>query len=368
MANIQFFDSPTIHDLLINLSQEEAIGFRDIVEKTFEDVSVGGERQYQPMPSVSNRANGQNTLFRPFTSDSSVGTKITVHAAPNPDGTKEPLHGTIILTDGIGIPTAVLGSEEITGYRTSMNVMVPFSWRKHVNNIVIFGGGLQALWHTRLILTLRGEEVNKITYVNTSKDRVDNLITTINKEKQDRWSTNASFHFLHTTSSNYQGDLEAFLKTADAVFCTTPSKKPLIPARYLTQGRIRQPFISAIGSWLPEMWELDHGLLHHAISAGDGYNPVSGESRGVVLTDDRDFALQNCGELVSSGIAAQDVVELGEIISLQKDKSSRQRIEQTNRFISEGFVAYKSIGVSLTDLTVSNGILELLKNKRKEHL
>ncbi|OJJ56204.1 hypothetical protein ASPSYDRAFT_48483 [Aspergillus sydowii CBS 593.65] len=368
MADIKFFDNPAIYDVLINLSQQEAIGFRDIVEKTFEDVSVGGERQYQPMPSVSNRANGQNTLFRPFTSDSSVGTKITVEPAPNPDGTKEPLHGTIILTDGIGIPTAVLSSEEVTGYRTSMNVMVPFSWRKHVDNIVIFGGGMQALWHTRLILTLRGLEVKNITYASPIKDQVDKLIATINKEKQGRWSTSASFHFLNTTSSNYQTELQALLKTADAVFCTTPSKKPLFPASYLTQDRTRQPLISAIGSWLPEMWELDHGLLHHAISAEDGYNPVSGEGRGVVLTDDRDFALQNCGELVNSGIAAKDVVELGEIISLQKNRSSRQRIEKTNKFISEGFVAYKSIGVSLTDLTVSNGILELLKNKRKEHL
>lgn len=367
MADIKFFDNPAIYDVLINLSQSEAIGFRDIVEKTFEDVSVGGERQYQPMPSVSNRANGQNTLFRPFTSDSSVGTKITVEPAPNPDGTKEALHGTIILTDGIGIPTAVLSSEEVTGYRTSMNVMVPFSWRKHVENIVIFGGGMQALWHTRLILTLRGPEVKSITYANPVEEQVTKLIATINKEKQGRWTTSASFHFLNTTASSYQAELQALLKTADAVFCTTPSRKPLFPASYLTQGRTRQPFISAIGSWLPEMWELDHGLLHHAISGADGYNPVSGERRGVVLTDDRDFALQNCGELVNSGIAAKDVVELGEIISLQKDKSSA-KIEQTAKFISEGFVAYKSIGVSLTDLTVSNGILELLKNKRREHL
>jgi len=100
MANIQVLDNPTIHELLINLSLEETIAFRKILEQTFEDVSVGGERQYQPMPSVANRANGQNTLFRPFTSDSSIGAKITVEPAPAPDGTKDPLHGIIVLTDG----------------------------------------------------------------------------------------------------------------------------------------------------------------------------------------------------------------------------------------------------------------------------
>ncbi|ODM20207.1 hypothetical protein SI65_03260 [Aspergillus cristatus] len=230
---------------------------------------------------------------------------------------------------------------------------------------------MQALWHTRLILTFRGSEVKNITYASPTKDQVDKLIATVTKENQARWKSNASFHFIDTTARNYQRDLQALLKTTDAIFCTTPSQKPLFPASYLTQGRSHQAFISAIGSWQPQMIELDHALLHHAISANDGYNSVTGESRGVVLTDDRDFALQNCGELVNSGIPARDVVELGEIIALRKLKGNptRDRIDKTTKFISEGFVVYKSIGVSLTDLTASNAILELAKNKqRQQHL
>lgn len=368
MANIQVLDNPTIHDLLINLSQEETIAFRKVLEQTFEDVSVGGERQYQPMPSVANRANGQNTLFRPFTSDSSVGTKIVVEPAPRPGGKKDPPHGIIVLTDGNGNPTAILSSEEVTGYRTSMNAMVPFSWRKHVDNIVIFGAGMQAIWHTRLILALRGSEVKKITYASPGKDRVDQLIATVTEENQARWNSNASFHFIDTTARDYQSDLQALLTTTDAIFCTTPSQKPLFPAGYLTQGRTRQPFISAVGSWLPQMIELEHALLHRAISAGDGYNSVTGESRGVVLVDDLDFALENCGELVNSGISAGDVLEIGEILALKKGKGTtkQDQIDRTIKFISEGFIVYKSIGVSLTDLTASNAILALAKNKQPQ--
>lgn len=370
MANIQILDNPTIHKLLINLSQKEAIAFRGVLEKTFEDVSVGGERQYQPMPSVANRANGQNTLFRPFTSDSSTGTKITVEPAPGPDGKRDPLHGIIVLTDDKGNPTAVLSSDEVTGYRTSMNAMVPFSWRKRVENVVVFGGGMQALWHTRLILTLRGSEVKSITYAGRVKARVDELIATVTQENEAHWKSNVSFHFIDTTTADYQRDLQALLKTTDAVFCTTPSQKPLFPASYLTQGRSHQPFISAVGSWQPHMIELDHALLHHAILATDGYNSVTGESRGVVLTDDRDFAIQNCGELINSGIQTRDVVELGEIIALRNGRgnSTQDRVEKTNKFISEGFIVYKSIGVSLTDLTTSNAILELAKGERQQCL
>lgn len=373
MANVQVLDNPTVHRLLINLSREETKGFRQIVEQTFEDFSVGGERQYQPLPNTVNRANGQNTLFRPFTSDSCIGTKITVEPAPEPDGTKDPLHGVLVLCDGKGNPTGVLSAEEVTGYRTSMNAMVPFSWRNNVDNIVIFGNGMQALWHTRLVLTLRGSEVKTITYVNPGKDALDMPITTVSKENQALWKSSCSFHFIDTTASGFQQRIETSLSDADCIFCTTPSKTPLFPSSYLNKERRRRPFISAIGSWQPSMIEIDPSLLHHGISDKDGYNPVTGEAKGVILVDDRDFGLKNCGELVQSGVAAKDIVELGEIIALRNGRGkpnllTREHLKKLNDFISEGFVIYKSVGVSLTDLTVSNSILDLSKNRREQHL
>lgn len=104
MATIQVLDNPTIHNLLINLSKEETTSFRDTIEQTLEAFSINGERQYQPPPSIVNRPNGQNTLFRQFTSDSCIGTKITVEPAPAPGpgpdgqshGRKDPLHGVIV--------------------------------------------------------------------------------------------------------------------------------------------------------------------------------------------------------------------------------------------------------------------------------
>jgi len=50
-----------------------------------------------------------------------------------------------VLCDGKGNPIGVLSAEEVIGYRTSMDAMVPFSWRKHVDNIVVFESGMQAL-------------------------------------------------------------------------------------------------------------------------------------------------------------------------------------------------------------------------------
>lgn len=370
MSDIRVLDNSTIRDLLINQSKEETDGFRHIVEKTFEDFSTGGERQYQPRPSVINRPNGQNTLFRPFTSDSGIGAKIVVEPAPGPDGKRDSLHGLIVVCDGKGKPNGILSAEEVTGYRTSMNVMVPFFWRKHVENIVIFGTGLQALWHTRLILALRGSEIKSITYVKPGRNQVDQLIATVSEENRAHWQADCSFRFIDTTVFGALQQLESCLICADCIFCTTPAKKPLFSAGYLSRRALRRPFISAVGSWQPDMIELDPSVLDRALADRAGYNPVTGETRGVVLVDDREFALTNSGELVQGNVMAGDVVEIGEIIALKNGKGisnsvTKADIEKTEHFFSEGFVVYKSVGLSLTDLTVSNAILALSRDRQQ---
>lgn len=251
--------------------------------------------------------------------------------------------------------------------------MIPFSWRKNFDRIVIFGGGMQALWHTRLILTLRGSEVKSITFANPSEERIDALIKTVCEENEARWKSNCSFHFIKTSAPDFQQQIETHLSDIDCVFCTTPSRKPLFPASYLTKRKDsnRLPFISAIGSWQPDMIELDPELLHHAIAADGGYSPLSGEAKGVVLVDDRDYALLNSGEVIQSRRTAQDMVELGQIIAIKSGKLRNlhhEQLEQTNRYISEGFIVYKSIGISLTDLTAANAVLALVQKKKDHHL
>ncbi|KAI9154893.1 cyclodeaminase [Paramyrothecium foliicola] len=369
MAAVQHLHNDAIHDLLINLSKDEAINFRNIVEKTFEDFSAGGERQIQPEPCASNRPDGRRILFRGFSSDVCVGTKIVVEPPTKANGTKDPLRGTILLMDGQGIPTSILDAEEVTGYRTSMNVMVPFSWRKKVDKIVIFGTGMQALWHSRLILRLRGPEVKTITYVGVFKSQADEFIAKISGENDTNWKASVSFDFLDATSSDFQKRIETRLSDVDCVFCTTPSRKPLFPARYLTKrlgNGANQPLVSAIGSWQTDMIELDPELLRTVATSG-GYNPETGTTKGAVLVDDRNYALLNSGEMVQSKVTSSDLVELGHIVALRNGKTqpvNGENVADTNRFISEGFVVYKSIGVSTTDLTVADAIQTLIQSKQ----
>ena len=119
------------------------------------------------------------------------------------------------------------------------------------------------------------------------------------------------------------------------------------------------------------MIEVDPAVLHLAVASDTGYNPMTGKDEGVILADDRDFALTNSGELVQSKIAAKDIVELGEIIGLKNGKGTPEALantsaQKTDRFLSEGFVVYKSVGVSLTDLTVSNAIIEQIRRREQK--
>lgn len=372
MSDIQTLDNAIIHNLLINLSKQETICFQSVIEKALKAFSISDERQHQPNPSIINRVNGLHALFRPFTSESSIGTKIIVQPAPGDDGKNSPLRGVILICDRKGIPTGLLPAEEITGYRTAMCAMIPFSWRNHVENIVIFGAGMQALWHTRLILALRGSEVKRITFVNRSRTRADGLVATILQENETRWRSGCVFGFVDATD---RMNLQGCIKDADCVFCTTPSREPLFPAEYLSldmDGRGRRPFISAVGSRDPDMIELDPVLLHRVITGNDGgYNPITGDERGVVLTDDREFAIQHCGEFVQTK-TTENIVELGEIVDLRfgphTDHARKRHIERASEFLPEGFVIYKSIGVGLTDLAAGEAILALFRKQQQKPL
>ncbi|KAL4998581.1 hypothetical protein BDV10DRAFT_201252 [Aspergillus recurvatus] len=361
MTSIRVLDNSTIHDLLINLSRQETLNFLLILEQTLLEFTTR-EHHYQPTPSVVNRPNGQNTLFRPFTSTSNIGTKIS-DPAPDASGKGDSQSGVVALCDEKDAPSGVLSAEEVTGYSTSMNAMVPFFWRKHVKNIAIFGAELRASWHSWLILALRGAEVESITYISRDRERANKLLAAISAENDTRSTTH---------EGKFQQDLESCLREADYIFCATPAKKSLFPASYLarlslgSRNSSRLPFVSAVGSWQPDMIELDPVLLRLALAED---STITEKDEGAILVDDGKFALANSGELVQSQIAAKNIVELGEIIALREGKTgelsgvvTRRSLKEMNHFISERFVVYESVGVSLTDLTVSNAIMDLVSH------
>ncbi|XDG05426.1 hypothetical protein ABKA04_005041 [Annulohypoxylon sp. FPYF3050] len=357
MSGLTILSDAAVHRLLIGLTKQEILAFQTTLSKCLREFSVGKERQFQPAPGIVNRPNGQKTLFRLFTSPTAVGAKIIVDPAPTSGGTKLPLQGIVTLCDQNGLPKGVLNAGELTGYRTSLIAMIPYMWRQNTEHIVVYGSGKQALWHIRLALALRGDEIKSITVVNRSEARAKEMLDKIAGENAAHWKSSAAITYLDPSSSG----LENALKSADAIFCTVPSKEPLFPAKYkLGQGqRTRSPYISAIGSWQPDMIELDPALVKSIIAdAENGFHPEK-DLAGVILVDDQDSVLTHTGEGVKSELKVEDMIEVGKIFHLREQEADPARKEKLNKWLGEGLVVYKSVGVSVTDLAAAEEILKL---------
>ncbi|KAF2014083.1 NAD(P)-binding protein [Aaosphaeria arxii CBS 175.79] len=375
MSALTILGNATIERLLLNLSKEEVIQFQKEIEDCLIDYSSKGERQYQPQPGIVNRSNNQKVLFRPFTSPNAVGIKIIVHPAlnrahadvpsrqtcpsiPESGNQQLPLNGVLILCDDQGIPTGLLNAKEITSYRTSLNALIPYVLRRKTSSIIVFGAGMQALWHIRLALALRGTETALITIVNRSEPRAQKLIQTLREDNDSRWNSTCEFGFLNSSSLEDSRRLQRQLSTADVIFCTLPSQQPLFSLASLKlEGRKEQyPLITAVGSWQANMIEVDPEILRYAANA-EGIC-VDGKTPQTILVDDVDNALVHSGEIVQSGLGRMQMGEIGEIL-LQKRNGSMTK--DMAAWLAQGLVVYKSIGVSVTDLAAGNAILALAK-------
>ena len=369
MAEFTVLANAVIQELLLGLSKDDIGYFLKELEDTLIAYSCGKERQYQPDAGIINRPGGQKILFRPFTSSTTVGTKIIVHpptseapgteqkTSANMQTNHAPLNGTMVLTDKYGHPTGFLNAEEVTGFRTSLSAMIPYVSRRRTDKIVVFGAGKQALWHSRLALTLRGAEVTSITIVNRSEARAQELIKSLKEENVTRWHSPCQFHFLNSSKdSGAQEKLRSCLAEADVIFCTVASQQPLfsIEALALEKRQGMYPLITAVGSWQPDMIEVHPEILRH-VTSSNGIN-----ANDVILVDDAEAALLHSGEIIQSGLTKTQIQEIGQI--LRWKRNSEMTSSQT-MWLEEGLVVYKSIGVSMTDLAAGNSILALAERK-----
>ncbi|ENH71329.1 hypothetical protein FOC1_g10006186 [Fusarium oxysporum f. sp. cubense race 1] len=343
-------DNSIIHDLLISLSRADIVRFQRDLENSLIEFSAGNEGKFQLNPDFINRPNGQKTIFRTFTSPDAVGMKIIVTPAPveSPNGNtaNPPLNG-------------LLNAAEVTGFRTTLCALIPWTWRRHTENIVIFGTGKQGLWHTRLALALRGSEIKSVTIINRSVARAQSLVAQVTEENQKYWKSS-----LDPSQPDYSKRLAAVLSTADAVFCTVGSTSPLFSFQEVLRGtRSRLPFISAIGSWQSDMMELDPELLRYAAGRPDSYSP-RGASGSIIVDDAQEFLVKS-GEVMQSGLKAEQMLQVGEILNWQQEKSGLegQDRERLASWLADGFVVYEGVGVSVTDLAAGNAILEIAKDR-----
>ncbi|KAH7142877.1 shikimate/quinate 5-dehydrogenase [Dactylonectria estremocensis] len=365
-----------VKNLLVNLGKNDVSSFANTLQMAFQSYSIGKESQYQPHRQGVTRPNGQTTLFMPATLADGVSVKVVGVPAPQRSGSAglaPPLRGVLVLCDDEGKCIGILNSEEFTAFRTSLGSISLYQYRRKTDHIVVFGAGKQALWHLRLALVLRSLDIKTVTIINRSAERAIQLINRLREmdgESTVKVAQSASLHILDSDSlpqEEFQDRTRAAIQRADAIFCTTPTKKPLFPAEWLMgdQGRQKTRYISAIGSYNLDMSELDPELLRltSATTFGTHHPTQGGNVKGLpIVVDSREACALESGEIVQAQLPAKNLVEVGELVDLQTNGSENAQTS-LKTWLEEGPVIYKSVGVGIMDLALGQALIGLAKDR-----
>ncbi len=342
--------------ILSSLSRADVSTIADAFLQSLVQYSCHNEAQYQPSRAVTKR-DSQTSLFMPATTPSHIGVKIVGISPPQPTSTTEKpkpgLQATLTICNAEGKAVGVLNAAEITAFRTALGSMLLYRHRRRTANLLVFGAGAQARWHIRLALLLRGEEISRITIVNRSVTRTQELIASLK-------DTGVPDHVTLNVFEEGQS-LEDAVVGADVIFTGVPSTEPLFPAAYLLSEKARQKtrYIAAIGSYRLDMQELDPELLQ---SIADPEGIVKEHVwHGKVAVDSAEGCLAEAGELVAAGIEQKGMLEVGVIQDLQ-ERGQQQGLQQ---WLEDGFVVYKSVGVGIMDVAIGSRLLQLAGEKGK---
>lgn len=354
-----------IAQILETLDSEQLTRFVDALENALAEYSCRDGVSYQSERAAVTRPGGQVSLFMPATTEDMIGVKIvgvrpSETPAPAKAGQKpEPgLKSVLTICDAHGRAIGVLNAAGLTAFRTSLGSMLLFRFRKIVENIVVFGAGKQALWHIRLAVLLRGKDIRKITIVNRSAARTEDLLSELKSEHValPPHITIGAFD----EGSDRNAALEALVLDADAIFCTTPSTQPLFPSRFLTsqEAQKKPRYIAAIGSYRLDMQEIDPQLLQTLIDSS-GTLPFPTYKSGVISVDSIQGCLSEAGELVKAGVPVERMLEVG---SLLQEKAASDSGELST-WLQDGFVVYKSVGVGVMDLAIGQHLLSVAASR-----
>ena len=315
-----------VHSLLSNISLEEChhllASLHDALRaySASKDLPPSQKEIHQPERESIVTKLGNTTLFMPCSNTISTSIKVVTVSDRG-------LKGCINVFGPEGDLLGVLNAEEVTAFRTSLAVMIPYvRWRRAKANVVVLGAGRQAEWHIQLALLL--SDMKHVTVVNRgSPRRMESLF----KDLQKKYPK-VKFQLLLKTTEDFDSQLRDRLTASDVIFFCTPATIPHFPFRYLDK-KLR--FISLIGSYKPSMEEVDSETL------------LSGDC---IYVDTKEGCLAEAGELINANVDACQLVELGE---LQDD----------SEIATDKNLIFKCVGLGIMDLIMAEKLLEMAQAK-----
>ncbi|KAI1189703.1 UbiD family decarboxylase [Nemania serpens] len=325
-----------IRNLLENLTREEAEGFQDALSNALHEYSTGTQAidaslYHQPeRSSAYSDRTGATSLFMPSFSPIGHGVKVVTVSSPlaNPSLPVIKPTGSLTLYSPDGSPLGILHAQTLTAFRTALASSCLLAKRTNVRTLTVFGCGLQAYWHIRLALMLRGTTIRIVNIINrqfseNAKHILRQFYSVPMEIKEREGWEEVQFSMLTPGYGEYQRLQKEHIRASDVIYCCTPSMEELFDASILTnhEGRRKGRLIVAVGSYTKDMRELpkelliqatrthQHGHLHYHKHATEG---------GVVVVDSLSGALKEAGEIIDAGLEPKQLVELGELTMIKR--------------------------------------------------
>ncbi|KKA30033.1 hypothetical protein TD95_001533 [Thielaviopsis punctulata] len=338
-----------VRSLLEGLTSAELNEFREVFSNALHqystDTGTGDNSVFQtPHRTSTYSANsGATTLYMPCCGPQGMGIKVVTLSSPK-EGDSDPTQpsirptGALSLFGPTGEPLGFLHCGTLTGFRTALASMCLVHRRKKVKTLTAFGAGLQAYWHIRLSLMLRGSEVKKVHLINKSfsegaRQTLKSFYEIPAEVKQREGWADTQFDLLTPGYGEFDRVVKENLRAADVIFCCTPSTKDLFDGSILTahEGRRKGRLIVAVGSYQPHMRELPEALVMQAVKHSDKKCTVHyhkhAQEGGVIVVDTIAGVKTEAGEIIHSKIDPSRLVELGELVMLRKMDESEQDTE-----------------------------------------
>ena len=293
-------------------------------------LDLSAKTVHQPERQVIVTNTGNTTLFMPSSITVATGIKVVTIS---PAGLK----GSINVFAPNGTLRGVINAEEVTALRTALAVMLMFvRFPRPKENVVVFGAGRQAEWHVKLTCLLAGEEVRRVTVVNRrGPRRMDSLFTNLRQQHP-----RLRFEVISKEGNeDYDEELRQRLEDANVVMCCTPATTPHFPYQYL-QTKREARFVSLIGSYKPEMHEVDTQTL------------LSGAGNRMIYVDTKEGCMVEAGELIRAKVTKDQLVEIGEL----QDDAVADLGDGKN-------LVFKCVGLGMMDVVMADELLRMAEEK-----
>jgi ornithine cyclodeaminase/alanine dehydrogenase-like protein (mu-crystallin family) len=255
-------------------------------------------------------------LLMPAFGEAGLGVKIVSLTPGNRDRDLPFIHAIYVLFDPeTQAPEAVLDGSALTALRTAAvsGLATRLLSRGDAHRLVLFGAGVQARSHLEAMCAVRA--VTDLTVVSRSPGPAEALV----EEGRERGLTAR------------RGEPDA-VGEADLICTCTTAGTPLFDGSSLASGA----HINAIGSYLPEIREIDSETVR----------------RARVVVESRDVALAEAGDLLIP--IREGVVQAGHIVA---DLAETVRGVDVRRS-PEDVTLFKSVGMGFEDLIVARAAVD----------